>query len=142
MIYLLIILSLLTGFLRGIAEGMDMVSVVDRNYKLPPLFSGVRAHIWFRWYHLIDFIGMILIAVLSILTWEVLPSWLFITGQFIAIWEGFELAYWYARDNRFIGKTELITFIDLFHYRLNGWQVKAAHFARVVSVILLFIIST
>ena len=138
MIYLLMALSFITGILRGFAEGMDMITPYDSNYKMSYMVSGVRAHVWFRWYHLIDLAGMACLVVLAILTWEIRPSWLFITAQLFAFWEGFEIAYWYARDKRFIGKTELITVLDLLEYRLNGWQVKLAHLARVVLAVLLF----
>jgi len=138
MIYLLITLSFIVGILRGVKEGMVMIQPQDWNCKSTFFVPGVRTHEWFRWYHLIDIIKIIAFTILLILTWEIRPSVFFITGQLIAIWEGFELAYWYSRDLRIIGKTELITFLDIIEYRLNGWQVKIAHLTRMTFAILLF----
>lgn len=136
----LIILVFAVGILKGTKEGLVHIMPFDANYFDRFSCGGVRCHRWHPYYHAIGLFKMALFACLCIMLWEARPSWIFILGLLILLWESFEIAYSYSRHGKIIGDTELIIFVDIMRYRFQGWKVYAIHTARVVACVFLLII--
>jgi len=118
--------SVALGLARGIKEGMVM-------HK-----PGVRDHRWFGDYHLISLLVPLTAGLLSIATvryFRTLDIWT-ASGICVLTWEAFEVAYSYARYDKFIPKSE-----NVFGFGLiaRGYQVIIIHAIRIlVGITLLF----
>lgn len=124
---MLIIVCLICGLVLGYIQGMVMIQRTDPNHK-PPIFTettmqwlfGVRGHRYFKYYHSILLIGvLLLIWVGAILAHTDLTfrNFLIVAGSLIMAWELFEIAYNFARYNKL--KTEHLVLFDVWHRYLT-----------------------
>ena len=112
-----VVVALIAGWLRGMAEGMRMSAGYDNWHRIVLITdNGVRNHTWFRWYHAIStavILSFMLLGAQLYHNLTMIPLALFL------IWEAYETAYPWTRWGVFINRSaEHITFIDLIslHY--------------------------
>lgn len=99
---LFLIFTVLFAVSCGIEQGMTMVHPLDRYaYRADEdEIQGVRAHIWFDWYHVLA-LGVRLSAIVMGITFPAASPLVYI-GAAVIWWGLFEGAYSYSRYLRFI----------------------------------------
>jgi len=139
MIWIIFTLAAVFASLRGVKEGM--IHILPGDYTFNHLAQyGVRGHIWFQVYHAIGFAKMVSFTALIHLIANHTPCWQHLVALLIILWEIYEVAYSYSRYFRLIPKEELITFVDIIHWRLLGDEVWVIHGLRILLITMLILI--
>lgn len=124
-----------TFFMWGISEGIVMIQSSDKNYRkgwIEKWNTGARAHIWFRWYHLIDSLVFIGVGTIGWLLAMYFQSYLFLIGLGFIGWQAKETGYSFSRWRRLIDKTEHINFFDMISFELSPLYSIIFSLSRVV----------
>lgn len=137
MIWWLILLAPIFGWLRGTKEGMIMSLKTDKTNLG---WDGVRDHEWFDYYHLIGMfkeVGLILLSIGNLVFWlkhSNIQVILMVSLELVLIWDFYEWAYPFTRFGEWFKVREHITFIDLVHWHAPS---KTMHLFRLGLITLL-----
>jgi len=129
--YLLLFFGILIGLNRGFEQGMIMVQNQDIMHVFE--YSGLRGHLMFNWFHLINLLVLISSIMFGILIIKARLNFLYIIGILILLWSFSEFGYNIARYNSLIINHEHINFLDLISVNLTGFKVYLVHILRMIT---------
>lgn len=133
----------ITGFLRGIHEGMVMIRYPEPMHSRE-FTEGVRGHVWHNYYHELAILRDLSLLGLGIAL--ILMQWQYtgLLAGLVLMWECSEIGHAFARVkfpvmfDRGIAY-ERIVFMDFKHWTLRGNVVYMFHAFRIIlAVCILF----
>lgn len=138
---MILIISALLFFVWGICQGMVMVNFTDKNCDIDLIDHewGIRCHKWFKKYHLLDALVIVLALYLGYIFPHSNLNCFFVMVLLVMGWELKEIGYSIARYLKIIPTQENVEFFDIFSIRLLGKNVIILHIIRIAVFIILLI---